>query len=166
MTVNTKEAERRSLSYPSFEALLADLDSVESAQAGGTLRTSGNWSPGQVMKHSSILIACALDGFPGKPAPWLVRKLLVTLYKKKALSGAPMPAGFKIPKQADFLDPGDPSFEEGLAALRGVAERVTGGAQMTHPSPVFEKLSHDEWVILTLGHTSLHMSFLHPGGDA
>jgi len=162
--VNTKSVERRDISYGSFDDLAADLDAIEAARKAGTLTTTGNWSAGQVMEHVAILMECAVDGFPGKPAPWALRKLARLLFLKKALRGEPLNPGFKIPDQASFLRPGDDTTDEqGLARLRAIVDRVCGGARFTHPSPLFEKLSHEQWTTLQLGHASMHMSFVDPG---
>ena len=164
--VNTKTAERRGLGYDSFDDLASDLRTIEAAHNAGTLATTGNWSAGQVMEHVAILMECAVDGFPGKPAPWAIRKLARLLFLKKALSGEPLNPGFKIPDQASFLRPGDDTTDErGLARLSAIVERVRGGAEFTHPSPLFEKLSHEQWTTLQLGHASMHLSFVDPGGS-
>ena len=162
--VDTKTAGRRSLHYRTLDELASDLDAIRAALGAGTLKTTGNWSAGQVMEHVSILMECAVDGFPSK-APWLVRKLIKMFYLKKALSGEPMPPGFKIPKQADFLTPGaDTTDEQGLERLQKILDRVRGSERFTHPSPIFEELTHEQWVKLQLGHASMHMSFIDPGG--
>ena len=160
MTVNTRNAERREISYRDMNALLTDLDAIQSSHDAGTLQTTGNWSPGQIMRHAAILMECALDGFPIKPAPWIIRAAIQALYKKKALAGAPPRSGTRIPVQASFLDPGDAGFDEGMSSLRRVAERVNAGERFTQPSPIFGELTHDEWVCLGLGHTALHTSFI------
>lgn len=164
-TIDTKKAERRAVRYAGMDDLLADLDRIEAAHNAGTLRTTGNWSAGQIMKHSAALMEGALDGFKMGPAPWPLRKIARFFFLKKALTGAPPPPGYKTPKNSGF-EPGDASFEEGIAALRRVAERVNAGERFTHPSPLFEELTHEQWVTLGLGHASLHTSFIHPGGDA
>ncbi len=160
--VNTKTAERRELRYQSLDDLLRDLDAIESSHSAGTLRTTGNWTTGQIAQHCAILMRCAIDGFP-TTAPWLVRVIVTALFKKKALSGAPAPPGFKIPKQAGFLTPDDDvTFEQGVGELREVVGRIKAGERFTHPSPVFGRLSHEEWTTLQLGHTAMHMSFVWP----
>lgn len=158
--INTKTAPRRDVHFRTIEDVAADLDRVESAPAAGTLTTTGNWTPGQICEHVAILMECAVDGFPSKaPAP--IRWLITALYKKKALSGKPMPAGFKIPNQAAFLRPGDQTSDaDGIARLRRIIGRVHAGERFTHPSPVFGKLTHDQWVTLQSGHAGMHMSFL------
>lgn len=164
--VDTKRASRREIHFTSLEDVLADLDAIEASHAAGTLTAHGNWSAGQVCEHVAILMECAVDGFPTRaPAP--VRWAATLLFKKKALSGKPMPAGFKIPKQAAFLEPGaDTTAESGFARLRTIVERVRGGERFSVPSPIFGRLTHSQWVTLKAGHAALHMSFLQPGGGA
>ena len=160
MAVNTKESARRSLELRSLEDISADLDRIQAAHDAGTLGTTGNWTPGQVLEHVSALMECAIDGFPSKaPAP--VRWMCILLFKKKALAGGSPPAGFKIPKQAAFLIPGESTtFDEGMSRLRKVIARVRGGEKFTHDSPIFGRLSHEQWITLQSGHATLHLSFL------
>ncbi len=164
MSVNTKHAARRALRLGSLEDVSAELDRIQAAHdavdGAGTLRTTGNWTAGQIFEHLAIFMACALDGFPsGPPAP--VRWLVILLLKKKALAGGSPPAGFKIPNSAAFLRPGDETtFEQGMARLRGEIERVGAGERFTHVSPIFGRLTHEQWVVLQSGHASLHLGFI------
>ncbi|MEM9066571.1 MAG: DUF1569 domain-containing protein [Planctomycetota bacterium] len=161
--IDTKTADRRELRYTSLDDLASDIEAIDASWQAGTLKTTGNWSAGQITEHVAILMECAVDGFPGKPAPWLVRKVIKMLFLKKALTGDPLPPGFKIPSQASFLTPGDnTTTEAGVAQLRTIVDRVRGGVRFTHPSPIFEKLTHEQWVMLQLGHASMHMSFIQP----
>ncbi len=160
MTVDTKSAERRQVKYASLDEISKDLDRMEAAHHAGTLQTTGNWSAGQIFEHVSILFECSLDGFPSQaPAP--LRWMAILFFKKKALSGETMPAGFKLPKGAAFLIPQeDTTFEEGLLRLRQVLARVEAGERFRVPSPMLGKLSHEEWTTLHCSHCSLHMSFI------
>lgn len=160
--VDTKSALRRQLRYRSLDELRADLDRIEHGYRAGSLRTTGNWTPGQVQQHCAIFMRCALDGFPHR-APWLMRFMATALYKKKALSDAPIPSGFKIPQKADFLRPDDDiTFDLGAAELREVIARVQSGDRFVHPSPLFGRLSHEQWTHMQLSHCGLHLSFLWP----
>jgi len=160
--VNTKKAERRAVGYPTLADVSADLDAIQSAHDAGTLRSSGNWTPGEIFDHTAIFMRCALDGFPSKaPAP--IRWIAKLLWKKKAIAGGVPPAGFKLPKGAAYLLPREGvSFEDGMSALREQLARVEGGERFSHPSALFGELTHDQWMLLQLGHFTLHLSFLHP----
>ena len=160
MSVNTKAAPRRTLSFKSWQDVLAELDRIEQAHNAGTLTHTGNWSPGQNMDHAARLIRCAFDGFDGQaPAP--VRFFVRLFFKSSALGPKPMPAGFKLPKAASSMLPADNvSTPEGLTLLRDQLHRLTAGEKMTQPSPVFGRLTHDEWTTIQLKHLALHLSFL------
>lgn len=157
-----RTTERRSISYATFDDLARDLDALEAAHRAGTLRHTANWTAGQNLEHCAILMECALDGFPSN-APWIIRTLARALFLRAALSGKPAKAGYKLPKQASFLIPSDSAtFENGIARVRRVIERLRAGERFAHPSPIFGTLTHDQWTSLQLGHAALHLSFLHP----
>ncbi len=163
MAVDTRQAARRALRYESFADLARDLDAIEEAHRSGRLRTTGNWTASQIMEHLAKFANCAFDGFPGR-APWIVRKAAKLLFKRKILSGEPMPPGFKIPRQASFMVPSaETTTEEGIAMLRLVLARLDRGDRFTAESPIFERLSHEEWCRAQLGHAAMHMSFIEPG---
>lgn len=162
MTVDTKMVERRDVAFRCFGSIREDLDRIQSAQDAGTLRTTGNWSAGQVLWHCGKFMQCALDGFPNTaPAP--VRWMASLMFKKKAVKeGEPFPAGFKLPKQASFLIPdASTTYEEGMRYLREQVSRVEGGEKFTAMSPLLGTLTHDEWEILQRKHCMLHLSFVH-----
>ncbi len=160
MAIDTKTVQRRDITLTSLADISADLDKIEAAHQAGTLKTTGNWSAGQILEHISILMECAIDGFPSQmPAP--MRWMAILLFKKKALSGEKMPAGFKLPKGASFLFPSETTTTDaGIARLRKALARIEAGERFTHPSPVFGKLSHDQWCTLQAGHATLHLSFI------
>ncbi len=163
--VDTKSADRRDIRYATIDDLRADLDAIEAAHKAGTLKTTGNWSPGQIFQHCANLWQCALDGFPDNGS-WPVRFLVRTLFLKKILnSDAKPPAGFKIPKSASYLTPDDEvRFEEGLKILRTQVNRVAQrNEQFAHPSPLLGTLTHEQWTTVQLGHCRLHLSFLDLG---
>lgn len=164
MTVDTKTVQRREVSYKCFGCIQGDLDAIQRAQDAGTLRATGNWTPGQVLWHCGKFMECAIDGFPSSaPAP--VRWLAGLMFKKKAVrEGEPFPAGFKLPRQASFLIPAEgTTFEEGMRYLREQVARVQGGERFTAMSPLLGKLTHEEWEVLQRKHCMLHLSFLQLG---
>lgn len=160
MLIDTKTAQRRDIRYQEFADISEDMDRIEAAHRAGTMTTTGNWSAGQVFDHIAILMECAIDGFPTKaPAP--IRWVSILFFKKKALSGSTLPAGFKLPAGASFLIPADSvTFDSGLARLRKVLSRVEAGEQFTQPSPILGRMTQDEWIRLQCSHAALHMSFI------
>ena len=162
--VETKTAPKRALKFTCMNCLKAELDRMEEAHQRGELTTTGNWSPGQIFSHCAIFFRCSLDGFPSSaPAP--VRFFARLFFKKKALSGAAMPSGFQLPKQASFMLPApEVSFEDGVAEIREQVARLDAGERMTQMSPLLGKLTHEEWVKLHLAHCMMHLSFIdYPG---
>jgi len=57
----------------------------------------------------------------------------------------------------------DVPFDEAVAEMRALVGRLRAGERFTHPSPLFGRFSHEQWLALQLGHCTLHFSFLHPG---
>ena len=161
--INTRHAERRDLSFHCTGCLKEDLAQLEAGYLAGTLRTTGNWSAGENLDHIAIMWEYSLDGAPPEAKVPFIIRLIAPLMKRSMTSGKTLPAGFKIPQNASYMMPRSGcSFEDGLARLRTVLDRLDRGGQMTHASPAFGKLSHDEWMGLHLGHAQLHLGFVHP----
>ena len=162
--VNTRKAARRELKLTTLDDLTAELDRIQEACDTGTLRTTGNWTAGQVLAHLATFWKCALDGFPPDMKPPVVVIILCrVLFKRKAASGAAPPPGFKSPPNVrkHLEHTPDTSFEEGMLQLRAQIERTRRGEPFDKPSPLFGIFTHDEWQRLQLGHCQLHLSFLH-----
>jgi hypothetical protein len=161
--INTKKAARRELSFHCTGCLKEDLAKIEAAHRAGTLRTTGNWSAGENLDHVAVMWEYALDGFPPEAKVSFPIRLVARLMKGSMTSGKTLPAGFKIPQNAAYMLPRpNCAFEVGLARLRKVLDRLDRGEQMTHASPAFGSMSHDEWMRLHLGHAQLHLGFLQP----
>ena len=71
-----------------------------------------------------------------------------------------MRPGFKLPRRFAFLQP-EPAVSWGQAVddLRAAVDRAETH-RMTHPSPVFGRLSHEQWVRLHCRHAEMHFGFL------
>jgi hypothetical protein len=166
MTVDTKTAPHRALRFASMADVLDEAERIEAALRDGTATHTGNWSIGEIGDHCAKFIAAACDGF-GARAPAIVRLVLRAMYYKKAMGPDPMPTGFKLPKQAASLRPDDGITDaEGLDHLRKELKRVLAGKEMTHPSPIFGPLSHDQWVTIQTKHCAMHMGFItYPDAD-
>lgn len=161
--IDTKKAPRRELSFHCTGCLKEDLARLEAAHRAGTLRATGNWTAGENLDHVAIAWEFALDGPPPGARVPLVVRMLAPLLKRRMTSGRTLPAGFRIPSSSSYMEPRRGcAFEDGLARLRAVLDRLDRGERMTQPSPAFGALAHDEWMGLHLGHAQLHLGFLHP----
>ena len=156
MPVDTAKVEgRRTLKFNSLDDIVAELERLNLAK----LRTIGNWSPGQILRHLSVPMEWSLDGAKVK-APLIIR--FFGWFIKKRFLRNPMPAGFVLPKDtADHLVPGETSWEEGLRILRASIHRLKSESQR-HPSPFLGELTHEQWEQLHCRHAELHLSFLIP----
>ena len=157
-----KVTDRRALKFNSVGDLRADLESLDRAQSSRALRTTGNWTPGQVFGHLASFIEFAYDGYPKElqNPPWFIRQIL-KLMKKRYLYGK-LPVGIKIPGIKDGTVGIDAlPFAAGLTRLRAALARLDA-APPDKPNPIFGPLSHPEWIALHCRHAELHLSFLHP----
>lgn len=162
--VATKKAERRKLHFHGLDELESELMTLKGAEERRSLRTSGNWTLGQQADHLARFWEASLDGFPRSFRPPFPSRLGARLFfKKGALRGDPPPPGLWLPKGGAFLLPdGSVDAGDGIARLRRCIERTRAGDAFVAESPLFGKLSRDEWVTLNLGHCALHLGFAHP----
>jgi hypothetical protein len=156
-----KVTERRKLRFQSLDELSAEIDRIVKADAAGRLRTTGNWTAGQVFGHLASWINYGWDGYPFPTPPWFVRFFLKFMRKKYLRDG--MPAGVKIPN-ADHGTYGTEKLTtvEGAERLRMAVRRLKDGEEPLHHSPAFGPMSRDERIALNLRHAELHLSFLDP----
>ena len=115
MSIDTAKVQgRRTLQFSSLDDILADIERLNQ----GKVRGLGNWSPGQVLKHLTILMTASLDGFRHR-APWFIR--LVGKVMKRRLLTKPMSAGFQLPaKAAAELGPPPTEWADGVRQFRDV----------------------------------------------
>jgi hypothetical protein len=155
MSVNTSKVQgRRQVRYESYADLLADAEQL----ARTKVKTLGNWSYGQILKHVAQSTDSSIDG-SGFALPAPVRWLFSLLMKRKFLT-QPIPAGFKAPKN---FQPQEASVDEALCLLRtAIARQASENQRAMHPA--FGKISKDEWTLFNLRHAEMHMSFVVPVG--
>lgn len=162
MPVSTKTAFRRDLAFESVEDLERELASLRAANHAGTLRASGNWTPGQTLGHLAKWIGFYYDGFPFRASP--IIRTLGRLLKKRIIN-APFKPGLKFtPKSGSVGDDPEYAFEDGYDRLIAQLDRLRAGESMACDTPLVGPVTHDEAVRIHLNHAALHLSFLHPGG--
>lgn len=161
MPVDTKKSQRRALRFANLAEVRAEVDRLAAAARAGTVRTTGNWSVGQVFGHLAAWIDFAYDGFPaGLNPPWFIKFLLK--FRKKSFLYGEMPVGVRIPGQAQGTKATEElSLEDGYARFTRALERLERTAP-TQPSVIFGPMTHAEWKALNLRHAELHLGFLHP----
>ena len=158
MTVDTaKVTGRRELRFQWIDEILEEAERLASAPQ---VKTLGNWTPGQIMKHLAIGMHMSIDGSPHRP-PWYLR-LVGPLVKRRILTKGMSP-GFqlRVKESQSLVVADDVTTEGGLAALRDAVRRMRREAHR-EPHVFFGKLSYQEWEQLHLRHAELHFSFLLP----
>lgn len=160
--IDTKQVTtRRDIAFATLDDLSSEARRIAEAEAAGTARALGNWSPGQNLQHLARFMTCSLDGFgEGLPLPLkLLGRGLRLFLGKKLLKNAP-PPGFKLPKGMRFVPDDEVSAADGARELCAVIDRVRGGEGFIPASPLLGKLSREQWIELHLRHAELHLSFV------
>lgn len=158
MTVKTKSvANRRQVSYQSFDELLADAERL----SGQQVATLGNWSFPQILDHLAISLNGTIDGLNFK-VPWPMR-VVAKLFLKNKLLNSPLSPGFQIP---DSVKPAvypqeTVSLEAALGHLRQAVARCKSEPHRAG-HPLLDDLSREEWDKFSLRHAEMHMSFVQP----
>ena len=154
MTVNPKTVQgRRNLEFSSLDQIVAD---AERLVAANNTQTVGNWSLSHLLSHLAMTVNSSIDGFTMK-APLFVR-IIVPFFKKGALRNRMSP-GIQLPKSALAVAyPEVASAQMALDQLRQAIAR-TKSERMEATHPAFGRMTHDEWVILHLRHSEMHLSF-------
>lgn len=155
MPINTaKIAGRRQLQFTSLDDILADIDRLNQ----GKVRTLGNWTPGQNLKHLATVMNGSLDGIDVQASFFM--RFIARMFKKRMLK-MKMPAGFQLPKSAHVLIPADTTWEDGVHGVQAAIARLKAEPQR-HAHPVLGNLTREQWDQLHCRHCELHLSFLVP----
>jgi hypothetical protein len=150
--------DRRTLSFASLAEVMPEVDRLLPGH-----RVLGDWSLGQVCNHLTSGIVLSMDGFP-KLAPWVIRKAVGPVVRRRILQSGRMPNGVKIPKEFEPRPELDARAE--AEALRA-AIRIFGshyGSLAEHP--LLGRLSHEEWKRFHTIHSAHHLSFVLPSEPA
>ncbi len=159
MTTSTKYVPHRKLRFNSIADINSELDKIAELDKSSQLRTSGNWTAGQIMAHLAAWIEYGYDGYPIKSPPWFVRWFLRTRLPKMLESG--MPRGVKIPGiPGGTIGADDIPTDQGIARLKKAFKRLEVGEEAAFDSPAFGKMSHEDRIRLNLRHAELHLGYL------
>lgn len=150
--------QRRELSFSTYGDVIAEIKRLE---ASG-YQQLGQWNLGQACRHLSYYFRGSLDGFEFK-LPWLVRMLIGRPMLKRVLKKGHMPASSRtIPASVPEPDTDQSQAVAEAQELLGRLENAGGGL---HPSPLFDRLTKDQWRTLLLGHAAHHLELLLPEDD-
>jgi hypothetical protein len=157
VTDTRKVTERRELRFSSMGDILND---VEYAASGDPPPSTGNWTSAQIVQHVGRVIDYSIEGFPTPKAPLLLR-IAVRLMRRKVLRD-PWKPGIKLPPRFARLAP-EPrvTWDEAVDAFRATMVKLDT-RRMTARSPLFGRLSHDQWEQIHCRHAELHLSFIQP----
>lgn len=146
---------RRPLRFDHLDDVVRE---AESLLAAGYTR-AGQWSLGQMCDHLAQTVERCQDGFPMMmPAP--IRWLITWIAWKKVLRHEQINRAVPAPK---WLQPPDQIEDRaGVERLKAAIARYHKHTGPLHPSPVFGKMSADDWRAVHLWHSEHHLSFLHP----
>jgi hypothetical protein len=153
----TKVTNRRQVHYESLQDLISDAERL----SAGPVRTLGNKSFEQILRHLSLVMDVSIDG-SGKPLPMpLYIRVLARLLKKKILARGLRP-GIRLGADGDArVWPAGRDAATELEDLRKAVHRL--GVETKRGShPAFGKMDVDEWHVFHLRHSELHMSFVVP----
>ncbi|MEO1128986.1 MAG: DUF1569 domain-containing protein [Planctomycetota bacterium] len=145
-----------------FESLGDVLHHAERIAAGSG-ETTGNWSAPQIIDHVRRAITCSRTGFGDVRVPALLR-LGARMMRGRFLSRT-MPTGVKFPPSARsvFEPPADITMDEAMALLRDEVRQSSTPGTMTQPSPIFGRMTHEQWVKLHCRHAEMHFGFADAG---
>lgn len=147
--------QQRALTFADYDAAIAEIARLRDR---GYLQ-GGNWTLGQICDHLSFYYRGSLDGF-GAKLPWLVRVTLGAMIKRRMLRTRAMRRGGVTAPQS-VPKPGADEAARVAEAIH-LLERLRGHSGGLHDSPLFGRVTPEEWRTLHLIHTAHHLGFLTP----
>ncbi len=147
-------AERRALQFASLDQVMPDVDNLLNGY-----RKVGQWSLGQICNHLGISLRGSVEGFDGR-APWLFRKTLGLVFKRKIFKTGKMKAGIKLPER--FLPKPNLDDRAEAEAFRACLYLFAANTDPCAEHPFFGPFTREEWTRLHCIHAAHHLSFLWP----
>src|SRR5262249_49853098 len=120
---------------------------------------AGKWGLAQVADHLSTVIEMSRKGFPWV-MPWPITALLRWLVLGSMLRRERFKRSVSTPK---YMQPSPDADETAaLTRLRAAIEQFEGPDEKVFPSPIFGRLTREQWRQVHLWHCEHHFSFLVP----
>jgi hypothetical protein len=149
----------RKLRFESIADCMAEVRRIEAADAKGSLRTTGSWTPGQNMAHVAAWIEYGFEGYPMRRPPFFIRWLL--RYQLRCILDKGMKPGVRIPRVKGGTFGIDPiPTPQAAQRLLAALERLQDREEARFDSPAFGAMSYDDRIRLNLRHAELHLGFL------
>lgn len=153
--MSTDTSTRRELTFQTLDEILADAQAITSKPH----KAIGGWTAPQIIEHLVITMKIANHGMDLKVP--LVMKLFGQVLKLTGQFDKSFKPGIKPPAHVAkaFAPRPDITLDD---ALQGLRDETAYAKQqgMTHPSPLFGTLSHDQWEKLHCRHAELHLGFI------
>ena len=147
---------RRPLDFQTLAEVQADVSWL--VEAG--YDRLGDWSLAQVCDHLTLFMRQSLEGFEFRlplPLQWIGRRVALPLTLRRRR----MPAGMRSP--SSLLPPTTQTGDrEAVDRLSLMLDRVSQHGGELEPSPLFGRMSREQWRQIHLIHASHHLSFLIP----
>lgn len=150
---------RRPLQFSTLADIRQDVDQLMQA-SGSQPHTTGQLTPAQNIWHVAYFIDHAATGFPFKVP--LIMRLVIRPMRSRYLRKTFNP-GINPPSaiSSQTVPSPETTMDEALAYLHRSIDAASPDGAMNQPSPLFGKMSHDQWVQLNCRHAEMHLSFLH-----
>lgn len=160
MQIDTsKVSNHRKLRFDSIDDCLTEVDQILLAAQNGTLSTTGNWTPGQILAHVAAWIEYGYTGYPLRQVPFFVR--WVMHWKVNSILNKGMPRAVRIPGvKGGTVGLEDLPVTEAGERLRAALNRLRSGKEAIFDSPAFGAMSHEDRIRLNLRHAELHLGYL------
>ena len=142
-----------------FDALPDAKAEAERLLESGYLM-AGNWTLGQNCRHCGDFMRYSVDGFPGFKLPWPITSIVRGLFLSEKKLAKPMPKG--LPTAPAFKPPTDVEDAAEVAYFAEQLQRVIDHDGEFQKSPVFGKLTPEQWRQIHRAHCELHLGMLVP----
>jgi Protein of unknown function (DUF1569) len=142
---------RRSLSYPDFDAVIADVENLRKGYV-----QVGNWTLPQICRH--LTVATTNTAKPAV-APVTPEQAAVQAVKEQVIKTGKIPSGLAAPAVAV---PPDDCSESDIETFIATAKKARDYAEPTAAHPRFGPLTLVEFKKMVLAHMAHHLSYLVP----